>query len=626
MKIKMLNHETIEKIAAGEVIVRPASVVKELVENAIDAKAGKIDVTVEKGGKKRIRVVDDGIGIAYNEIPLAFTRHATSKLSEIDDLQLLDTLGFRGEALSSIAAVSRVCIRTISETEEMGSESIFEAGECINRRVCPLSKGTDIDVTDLFFNVPVRQKHMQKNKLEEDTIHDLMERMALSHPEVAFGFYNGERRIFKTPGTGHLKDVIECLYGRSFFTGLRVLNVENKPMVLRGYIGDITQTRSSRDRQILFINGRYVRSSQLSKAFEEAYEGYLMNHRYPVGIIFMTLPGRMLDINIHPAKTVVGILNESLVDILFRQGIRSVIRQLDLSVNLSKTLESVPKETPKITPNLQQERGYPGEKSEDEKQTEIQESLNQQFIKTCPVDHQMDKAIRESNRVLCSGRYEEELNHYVGERKPQGYVAKTEQNMQHRLDVKGCQIVGQLFNTYILLEKGDEILLIDQHAAHEAFRFENLMDRFANAKGYPAQTLLIPQPVDLSKKQMGSIETIKNQLLTYGFEWDIFGEDAILVRSVPIILGEPQQTEIIRLFIDYFLMDDSELKRKQTAQIAMMSCKGAVKGNQKMSENEIHVLLEDLVTLKNPFTCPHGRPIILRLKQYELEKLFKRVI
>ncbi|MEG2716117.1 MAG: DNA mismatch repair endonuclease MutL, partial [Eubacterium sp.] len=347
MKIKMLNNETINKIAAGEVIIRPVSVIKELVENAIDADSSRIHIIIEKGGKTSICVLDNGIGIAYNEVALAFKRHATSKLLTIEDLESVETLGFRGEALSSISAVSRVRVTTKTKDEEIGNQSYFEGGSMINQRVCTYDKGTEVLVSDLFYNTPARQKHLQKDKNEEKLIRDILEKLSMSHPEISFSYTSDGREVFKTPGTGVLKDVIESLYGRDFFKRLRPLNIENTPMRLKGYISDLTLTRSTREEQIFFINNRYIRNKNLSRAFEEAYEGYMMVHKHPVGLIFMELPGKMLDINIHPAKTEIQILNESLVNILFKQGIRESLKSQNLVVDAKMVI----KEDKKIEPS-----------------------------------------------------------------------------------------------------------------------------------------------------------------------------------------------------------------------------------------------------------------------------------
>jgi DNA mismatch repair protein MutL len=627
MKIKMLAPATIEKIAAGEVIVRPASVVKELTENAIDAGSDHIHVTIEQGGKRRIGIQDNGVGIAYNEVRLAFARHATSKLSQIEDLNHLETLGFRGEALASIAAVSRVTIRTISKTEELGSETIFEGGRCVNQRVMPYNRGTSIEVRDLFYNVPARQKHMMKDKTEERAVHQIMGRMALSHPEIAFKLTADGREVFATPGNGKLQSVIECLYGRTFFNSLRKLDAQNEPMELKGYIGDLTSMRSTKDRQILFINGRTVENRGLSRSFEEAYQGYLMNHKHPVGIIFMTLPGRMLDVNVHPSKMEIGILNQSLVDILFRQEIRRTVQQMDLTVDLGKKLTEPqkPKRETALSPKpevqteqIKVEASNPRKRVYPQFQSRI-EKTPQQKTEPMQVKEAAPPLMRVSKPLVSDAVRKE------ADQQPLNNPAAAAAGRPH-LDLHHVRIVGQLFKTFILLEKEDSLILIDQHAAHEAFMFENLRNKMTSEKEIPSQTLLVPQTVDVSREMVIQYETVKAELSQKGFQCDVFGETTMLVRGVPVLMGELQPAEMLPLWIENLLTGDPAVKEKQWLKIATMACKAAVKGNQMLTQEEIQKLLDDLMTLKNPYTCPHGRPIILYLKKYELEKLFKRVV
>ena len=701
MKIKMLNHETINKIAAGEVIIRPVSVIKELVENAIDADSKRITVAVEKGGKTAIRVMDDGIGIAYNEVPLAFKRHATSKILTIDDLENIGTLGFRGEALSSIAAVARVRITTRAREEEIGSETLFEGSTLVNQRVCTYDRGTEIFVTDLFYNTPARQKHLQKEKNEERQVRDVMEKLALSHPEIAFTYLSEGKEIFRTLGTGLLKDVIESLYGREFFRGLRPLDSENAPMRLTGYISDLTLTRATRDHQIFFINQRYVKNKGLSKAFEEAYAGYMMQHKHPVGIVFMELPGRMLDVNIHPAKTEIQILNESLVNILFRQGIREALKAESLVVDLAQVTpdtertekEANPTETPMSffedrdgfqtirdfnegygeTSEASQSFGMKDTKNVLLKQDGMNQTENVLLRPSRDTEIEPDGAqdrLKQTKNVLIKQKISEtageegtEKTNYVllrrdgtnktedvllrpsreAEIEPDGtqeglnqtenvLIKQSEEPLKtmdppvRKPDFDHVKIIGQLFSTYILLERGDEVLLLDQHAAHEAFLYEELRQRFERKLGFPAQSLMVPQTLEISAKEARDFEEIREDLLHYGFECDLFGETTLMVRSVPVILGEPQDVSLLQAFMESRLYEDVPDPKGQIERIITMSCKKAVKGHQKLSHEEIRTLLEGLSRLDNPYTCPHGRPIILKLREYELKKLFKRVV
>lgn len=638
MHIKMLNAETINKIAAGEVIVRPVSVIKELVENAMDAGATRITVAIEGGGKTQLTVTDNGCGIAYNEVPLAFCRHATSKILSIDDLNTVETLGFRGEALSSIAAVARVKITTRVAAEEVGSQTYFEDSTCVNQRVCNHEKGTIISVSDLFYNVPARQKHLNKSNTEGTLVQDLMEKLALSHPEIAVTFMKEGNRQFSTPGSGSLKDVIECLMGRAFFSGLTPLDVDNEPMTLKGYIGGLTTMKGTRDLQIFYINGRYVKNKGLSRAFEEAYEGYLMQHKHPVGVVFIHLPGHMLDVNIHPAKTEVAILNESLVHILFKQGIRQTLKGSDLSVNMgSYTKEEEPMV---VSEDNGQEQSYfvepqplitPVEKtSEASPYTDIFTALTPEI----PVDEGEIREEPPTDDELATLDWdvpcEPATFHKTKEHTPKIEMVQKptppKVDLIKKVDFSDVCIVGQLFNTFVLLEKGNEAILIDQHAAHEAFMFEELSRRFEAKENFPAQPLLVPQPVMVSPRAVANFTDHQNTLARFGFECDVFGDDTLLVRSVPIILGEPQDPSLVTAFLDTQVYDSERVASGEIKRIITMSCKAAVKGNHHLDDTEIKSLLSKLETLNNPFTCPHGRPIIFRVSEYELEKLFKRVV
>lgn len=624
MKIKMLNHETINKIAAGEVIIRPVSVIKELVENAIDAASTRICVSVEKGGKASICVTDNGTGIAYNEVPLAFKRHATSKILTLNDLETIDTLGFRGEALSSIAAVSHVRITTRDAEEEIGSQSFFENSEMINQRVCPYENGTEILVTDLFYNTPARQKHLQKGKNEEKFVRDILEKLSMSHPEIQFEYISDGRLVFRTSGSGKLQDVIESLYGRQFFSGLRELKIDNDPMHLRGYISDLTLTRSTKEEQIFFINNRYVKNKCLSRAFEEAYEGYMMLHRHPLGIIFMSLPGRMLDINIHPAKTEIQILNESLVSMLFKQGIRDALRAESLIVDIAependqKQLDEANSEKTEepLTFIDPEEQHFVSEQTT--KLPKEGEKITKESAISKPVV-QFEGSVSSTAQPVLYRQQEPETKAYAAENVVEMHAVKSP-------DFSNARIIGQLFSTYILLEKGDEILMIDQHAAHEAFMYQELKQRFAKEETFPAQTLLIPQRVEISLREAEEFDAYQEALKQYGFDCDLCGPSQLIVRSVPIILGEPQSTELLRAFIEYRSYEDAEKSKSLIEKIISMSCKSAIKGHQDLSIDEIRALLDHLSKLENPYTCPHGRPIILRLKEYDLKKLFKRVV
>ncbi len=614
----MLNPDTINKIAAGEVIIRPVSVVKELVENAIDAKAKKITIHLEGGGKNMIMVRDNGTGIAYNDVPLAFKRHATSKISKLDDLQTIDSLGFRGEALSSIAAVSKVTIITRSINEEIGSISEFQNASLIHQRVTSFQKGTEIRIEDLFYNTPARRKHMEKDLKEELAIRDLLNKLVLSHPEVSFALVSRGKEIISTPGNSNLLKTIDLLYGQSVSDCLIPLNYENKPMILRGAIGNLQMMGKTSEDQIFFINNRYIKNRRLSEAFEDAYAGYIMKHQHPFGIIFIDLPGRMLDVNIHPAKTEIKILNESLICLLFKQGIRDHLKRANLIVDLAKDREAnqpkcaLNEDSKPFIPDFEKKHFSHQSNDNFSKKSEFLNERDKEepiFIDIASFDNQNDPIPNKTEN------HSSHLNHKPGP------------------DFLRMKIIGQLFNVYILLEDEDEIYLIDQHAAHEAFLSYEFERLFGNRETIPCQGLMTPIPLKFRPKDMPDIERNIPLFKEIGYDCDVFGSDALLVRSVPILLGQPLDVEFLKIFIledgtkDFEKWDSNNpLSRELKDRLIMAACKAAIKGGQSLHQFEIKELLKRLMTLDNPFTCPHGRPIILKLKEYELMKLFKRVV
>lgn len=646
MKIKMLNSETINKIAAGEVIIKPVSVIKELVENSIDAKATRITVLLESGGKNLMVIRDNGCGISYNEVPLAFKRHGTSKLTSIEDLETIESLGFRGEALSSVSAVARVQITTRYEEEEVGSVTYFEGGNLKNQSVCSYSKGTELRVSDLFYNTPARRKHLEKDKKEEQSIREMLEKLALSNPEISFQLISNGKNIFTTLGTGKLIDVVNVLYGEKTASSLIPLSFENSPMKLSGFIGDLTTTRTHREDQIFFINGRYIKNFKLAQGLDEAYDGYTMKHQHPFGLIFLELPGKMLDVNIHPAKTEIKILNESLVILLFKQGIRETLRKANLVVDivreetvlkdLSKSMETQKAEIQESIFEITERKK--ALKPEKEKVTE---SKDEKILFLAEESNETEKANEEKREVRVEENFYKEDPKKPMEvrggsepfevKKTQEKIMKTQ---MPRPDFLSMKIVGQLFNTYILLEKEQLIYLIDQHAAHEAFLTKELHAIFNKEKEISSQILLEPKILKTRPKDLDRVTENLTAYKKIGYDCEIFGEDSIIIRSVPILLGEPQSDELLNQMIsensESFGSEDfsekSLFSEKLKNKIILMACKAAIKGGQKLDHFEIKKLLEQLMKLDNPFTCPHGRPIITKLREYDLMKLFKRVV
>lgn len=683
-RIKMLSPETIDQIAAGEVILRPVSVVKELTENAIDAGAKHISIAIEEGGKKKITITDDGCGIRYNELPLAFRRHATSKISFAKDLSEIRSLGFRGEALSSIIAVAEVEMSTRYKDEEIGSRINFQNGKMVSQSVAAWDRGSQIVVSGLFADVPARQKYLKKDDKEERVIRETVECLALSHPEIGFTYENGKRKVFQTPGTGDLLAAASSIFGKSIARSFHPFESDNVPMKITGLIGDLDLRRTHRGFQRFFVNGRYIKSPKLQRAYEEAWEGLLMQHQFPAGIIQIDLPPQYLDINVHPQKTEIRLLNETLTLLLFRQGIRDALRSMKLiSMPLESEAEENPEsgeaaaeEQPAVEAPVEEQIGLKAvekidfahldeENLAETEPTEKAEPNIESPVASKPVSSEPEPTLPLSEEnVPVSGEPADHVNERPASfegatdlgaqvirketvspesalepipvedtpTEPESKVDPMERILQaippsrhlSRPEFSRLHISGTLFQTYILLEEFGRVFLIDQHAAHEAILYEEFRDHLFKKTGFPSQQRLIPKSVSVSPDEAELFEKYRDEILQFGFEADRMGEDRLAVRAVPVILGEEQDAEMIREIITLF--DEKKDPTKGLGRIITMSCKKAVKGGEALSRPEIEKLLTRLEQLDNPYTCPHGRPVILKLNENELRKLFKRIV
>lgn len=643
MKIKILNQDTINKIAAGEVILRPASVVKELVENSIDAGASIIKVSILEGGKREIKITDNGIGINFDEIPLAFKRHATSKLNMLEDLDTLETMGFRGEALSSIASVANVSIITKSIEEELGSKSIFEDGELINRRVCSYEGGTEITVTDIFKTIPARYKFLKKDESEERHIRDILQKLALSHPNISFEYTTDTRRIFHTSGNGNLLDTARAIFGQSFSKHLYEFSTENLPMKVYGLIGDLDARRSYRDNQIFFINGRYVKSKELSKAYEEEWEGKLMKHQYPSGIIFIELPSKMLDVNVHPQKTEIRILNKSLITILFKQCLREALNSLNIipetfeeEKNTEESFTFYPNNSYSYEEDSKVEKPIEIQKSKEYPKVETQESfIKKDFYQEPEIPKKESIENKILDEPIFEGNFEDDFelpddldypsfDEEVYEPSKEIRSNEIKEPSIQKLNLLEKEFIGQVFNTYLILQDSKDLYFIDQHAAHEAILYETFSRAFKNQTQFESQILLLPDFVALTKDEIEDYQKVKENLNQFGFQSEIEG-DKVKIYAVPLILNVVQPSNLIIPLMRYFAGKD-ESPEIGLQKIITASCKTAIKGGDALTSEEIQTLLANLSELDNPYTCPHGRPIIRKQSEHELEKLFKRIV
>lgn len=614
MPIQVLDHETAAKIAAGEVITDPGAVIKELVENSIDAGSSRIDISILDGGKKEITVMDNGSGIMSEEVSLAFERHATSKIHRLEDLYELNSLGFRGEALASIAAISKVSLKTQSRKEDLGSYVRIHSDKThmIRRSFSP---GTSISVEELFYNTPARLKHMKKsNELSKDII-VLGENLALSHPDISFSLRVDGKSILKTPGDDNLHNCIYSIFGSEFGDSLISMDYENKPLEISGFLGKSNYTKSTRKYQYVYINNRYIKDAKISRAIEEAYENSIMINQHPVFIVNIRIPPHMLDVNVHPSKTKIKILNESLIFLLIKDGIRKTLRDKATVKEIAPKIEKIYSEDKSIV------------------QQEMTPLLTQETANKIEV---LPKKVTEkdiASKDISTGQVKEkDLFLPIKEEKQKSKVVenhsvaakKTKDSQEFADYFKHTSLVGQLFHTYILFEGEDYILLMDQHAAHERVLFENLCEKLKNKDKITQQ--IIPLTMKLPPSDYALLINTIDVFQNIGFELDEFGDNTICLRGVPIFSNKVQDSSLL---LDILQEVDKKVDIKKVDAfeelVIRLACKKAIKANKKLSPQEITSLIDSLIACDYPFTCPHGRPILVKLTKYEFEKQFKRI-
>lgn len=617
-EIMLLNQETIDKIAAGEVVERPSSVVKELVENAIDAKATAITVEIKEGGTSFIRITDNGCGIEKTQVPLAFLRHSTSKIRNVEDLLSIHSLGFRGEALSSIAAVSQVELITKTYDELTGTRYVIEGSKETELEEIGAPDGTTFIVRNLFYNVPARRKFLKAAQTEAGYINDLMERMALSHPDISFKFINNGQTKLHTSGNGNQKDLIYHIYGRDITSSVLNVSQENALFKVTGFIGKPIISRGNRNYENYFINGRYIKSALIAKAIEEAYRGFMMQHQYPFCVLYFEMDSELLDVNVHPTKMELRFSqNEQIYQALF-EIIRNTISHRDF-------IPEVPvKEEPKeAAPLIAKDLPEPFEShriqqispSSHEKKT----STDAFFSRMKP-NEKSPLTVQEENLFELPPKKPEKET-YV-----QQSLESVEPSFLTEDARKKHRIIGQLFDTYWLVQFEDKLFIIDQHAAHEKVLYERTMEKLKN-QSFTSQAISPPVILTLNNEEEQSLLKYKKQFQAFGYETEHFGGKEYAITSVP---ADFTDIDMKAMFID-MLDDFTNISGKEAPQlilekVASMSCKAAVKGNHSLSRPEIETLIDDLLQLDNPYNCPHGRPTIISMTKYEIEKKFKRIV
>lgn len=645
-KIAVLDQSTIDKIAAGEVVERPASVVKELLENAIDAKASAVTVEIKDGGTTLIRVTDNGCGIEKDEVRLAFCRHATSKIQTADDLMTVSSLGFRGEALSSIAAVSQVEFITKTSDTLVGVRYCIEGGVEKSFEEVGVPEGTTFLVRNLFYNTPVRKKFLKSNQTEGAYVADMVQKIAMSHPEVSIRLILNNQNKIHTSGNHNIKDMIYALYGREIAANLLPVEYTQDPVVqVNGFAGKPVIARGNRNLENYYINGRYIKSSLIFKAIEDAYKPYMMQHMYPFVVLQITADPTFLDVNVHPTKMDVRFGNGDVIYRAVYEALNQALAGKELIPNVEISGKGNAKESPKKLPiirqsevqktvseNLKEKIEKPEGKltektvagTEELWEDLVSQAAGQKMapvagVKDTPKAKKTETAMpepfekhRQQEQPVCqeiketSERYGEQQNLF--EQKLLSKPARSE-----------YRLIGQLFDTYWLIEYRDQLYIIDQHAAHEKVLYERTM-KSLKSREYTSQQISPPMILTLTPQEQVLLEENKTQLAQIGFEIEPFGDTEYAVYAVPDNLFSIAKKELLLEMIGG-LSQDLVLEK-----VASMSCKAAVKGKHKMSPQEADMLIDELLELENPYACPHGRPTIISMSKYELEKKFKRIL
>lgn len=615
--IVVLDELTVNQIAAGEVVERPASVIKEMVENSIDAGATQISVEIRRGGITYIRISDNGSGIAPDDVLLAFEKHATSKITCGDDLDGIQTLGFRGEALSSISAVAKVEVTTRQKGAPAGIKVAIHGGTLVENTTCGCPEGTTFVVRELFFNTPARYKFLKKDVTEASHVIDCVERIALAHPEIAFRLINNGSEVLRTRGDGVLKNAIYAIYGKEVAVQSKEVFFEDKGVTIKGFAGGVASATSSRGRQSLFINGRYVKSKIINAAIDEAYSTLMMRGKYPFLVLDIQLSPTFVDVNVHPTKMEVRFSEDGNVYRWVYNAIQSALFKKETPVvevekpkiHIEHANIARPAPTPTSTPALAPKPVAPATSK----------------LYTTPFDFKSKLEVREER-----AEYKESVQTLPIAEPPkqEKVVAVPVEDFSTEYKIlKEARYIGQLFETYLVLQYEDQMILLDQHAAHERVLYEKIKAEYDSAE-VASQTLLTPVVVELSKSEAQIYEGCKEYFSKIGFGIEPFGEDCIVLREIPAFVEIANAKEVV-LELLHGSQEDFRMASKitlDTESLHQKACKAAVKANHILNPMEVRTLLDRMMTLKNPFTCPHGRPITIQMSKSELERKFKRVL
>lgn len=662
-QIQVLDQITIDKIAAGEVIERPASIVKELVENSIDAKAASVTVEIQDGGISLIRVTDNGSGIEREDIRNAFLRHSTSKIRKVEDLAHIASLGFRGEALSSISAVTRTELITKTKEDTFGTRYVIEGGVEQSLEDAGAPDGTTFLVRQLFYNVPARRKFLKTPMTEAGHVQDLLMRLALSHPEVAFTFINNGQTKMRTSGNGKLKDVIYSIYGSEAAANLIELDYSMDGLVMKGYLGKPVITRGNRNFENYFVNGRYVKNAMLSKAIEDAYKDFLMQHKFPFVVIHFQVDGEKIDVNVHPTKMEMRFQRQQDVYNIVYEGVHRTLLEPELIPQVEAPAPKVISQPKSESPFLLKPKTAPQpmEKKPEEKEEPHDEAYFMKKMKERVLSyHQRNSSAEVAKKeqifrpqaqaerikdALARAKEVEKQPQKQAEEQPEliretpVYETKPvteekaeqlnlfEEHLLKREKKAEYKLIGQVFETYWLVEFENSLYIIDQHAAHERVLYERTLKEMKNRE-FTAQYLSPPIILSLSMQEAQVLNENMDRFTRIGFEIEPFGGEEYAVRAIPDNLFGIAKKELLLEMLDDLTdgISTSMTPELIDEKVASMSCKAAVKGNNRLSAQEADALIGELLLLENPYHCPHGRPTIIAMTQRELEKKFKRIV
>ena len=688
--INVLDKSTVDKIAAGEVVDRPSSIVKEVLENAIDARATAVTVEIKDGGISFIRITDNGQGIEKDDIKNAFLRHATSKIKNVEDLLSASSLGFRGEALSSIAAVTQLECITKTPSDLTGIRYVIEGGEekCLEEVGAPT--GTTFIIRNLFYNTPARRKFLKSATTEASYISSIVEKIALSHPEVSIRFINNNQNKLHTSGNNKLKEIIYSIYGRDVATNILEIDDAAMNMHLTGYIGKPIVSRGNRNNMVYFINGRFIKSKIINNAIEEAYKPYMMQHNYPFCVLHFQIDSHLIDVNVHPSKMEIRFENPMDIYNIFYNAISAALSRRELIPEVSEADSGNSMKIPVQTvANNARNTGNTGNTNSNDNNTDNNTPNNNLVSENNSVEAKINNIENNANNIeRTTNNIENDVNNienventvkseekqqpkrHIREPEPfevrrsmlddmanvsyaaendntadiskvaessNDYNAALVQGQAEQLDLfdnvflsekerKKHKMIGQLFDTYWLIEYDNNLYIIDQHAAHEKVLYEKTLNSFKN-KEITSQQINPPIILTLSMEEENILNRFSDEFERFGYEIEPFGGKDYAVRAVPANLYSIGQKELLMSLIDSLTETSVELKSDLiTEKIASMSCKAAVKGNNRLSVEEANALIEQLLQLDNPYNCPHGRPTIISMSKYEIEKKFKRIV